>query len=120
MRSLTSQEFNQAEQIKFSVLYHCDYLQPIDHTVIEQALNKKLPNGVLEECESWIINAAHDMDRKLSIGEIRNIRAAFYAEHYTTEGKYAYKDVRTGEIYYYSRIGVYKKNGRVLVLVRNP
>ena len=120
MRSLTSQEFNQAEQIKFSVLYHCDYLQPIDHTTIEQALNKKLPNGVLEECESWIINAAHDMDRKLSIDEIRNIRAAFYAEHYTTEGKYAYRDVRTGEIYYYSRIGVYKKNGRVLVLVRNP
>jgi hypothetical protein len=120
MRSLTLQESNQAEQIKFSVLYHCDYLQPIDHTTIEQALNKKLPNGVLEECESWITNAAHDMDRKLSIDEIRNIRAAFYAEHYTTEGKYAYKDIRTGEIYYYSRIGVYKKNGRVLILVHNP
>jgi len=120
MRSLTLPEFNQAEQIKFAVLYHCDYLQTIDHTTIEQALNQKLPNGVLEECESWIANAAHDMDRKLSIEEIRNIRVTFYAEHYTAEGKYAYKDVRTGEIYYYSRIGVYKKNGRVLVLVHKP
>ena len=120
MRSLTLPEFNQAEQIKFAVLYHCDYLQTIDHTTIEQALNQKLSNGVLEECESWIANAAHDMDRKLSIEEIRNIRVTFYAEHYTAEGKYAYKDVRTGEIYYYSRIGVYKKNGRVLVLVHKP
>tara|TARA_R100000808_G_scaffold23947_1_gene53978 strand:- start:23668 stop:25956 length:2289 start_codon:yes stop_codon:yes gene_type:complete len=120
MRSLTLQEFNQAEQIKFSVLYYCDYLQPINHSTISQALSQKLPNGVLEECESWINNAADDMDRKLSIDEIRNIRAAFYAEQYTSEGKYAYRDVRTGQIYYYSRIGVYKKNGRVLVLVHNP
>ena len=27
MRSLTAQEFNQAEQIKFAVLYNIDYLQ---------------------------------------------------------------------------------------------
>jgi len=120
MRSLTLPEFNQAEQIKFAVLYNCDYLQSIDHVTIQQALTKKLSTGVLKQCESWIANAAHDMNRKLSIEEIRNIRVAFYAENYMAESKFAYKDPMTGEIYYYTRRGIYRKNGRVLVFVNNP
>ena len=120
MRSLTAQEFNQAEQIKFSVLYNLNYLEPINEEAIYSGLNQKLPNGVLEKCEGWIINAALDIDRKLSIEEIRNIRTTFYTEHYVAKGKFAYKDPVTGEIYYYSRKGVYKKNGRVLIFVNNP
>ena len=117
MRSLTLQEFNQAEQIKFSVLYNLDYLQAVDNMSIYTGLNKKLPNGVLKECEEWISNATIDMNRKLSIEEIRNIRASFYAEQYVAEGKFAYKDLKTGEIYYYSRRGIYRKNGRMLIFV---
>ena len=51
MRSLKGSEFIQSEQIKFSVLYNLDYLQPIDNEAISIGLNKKLPNGVLKECE---------------------------------------------------------------------
>ena len=120
MRSLTASEFGQAEQIKFSVLYNLHYLEQINEEAIYTGLSKKLPHGVLEKCEEWIANAALDINRKLSIEEIRNIRANFYAEYYVTEGKVAYKDPRTGEIYYYSRRGVYKKNGRLLVFVNNP
>ena len=120
MRSLTAKEFNQAEQIKFSVLYNLNYLEPINEEVIYSGLNQKLPNGVLEKCEEWITNAALDINRKLSIEEIRNIRTTFYAEHYVAKGKFAYKDPVTGEIYYYSRRGVYRKNGRVLILVNKP
>ena len=120
MRSLTAKEFNQAEQIKFSVLYNLNYLEPINEEAIYSGLNQKLPNGVLEKCEEWITNAALDINRKLSIEEIRYIRTTFYAEHYVANGKFAYKDPVTGEIYYYSRRGVYRKNGRVLILVNKP
>ena len=81
MRSLTAQEFNESEQIKFSVLCSLSYLEAVDAKVIGAGLAQKLPNGVIQECEEWITNAAHDMDRKLSIDEIRNIRATFYVEH---------------------------------------
>ena len=81
MRSLTAQEFNESEQIKFSVLCSLSYLEVVDAKAIGAGLSQKLPNGVIQECEEWITNAAHDMDRKLSIDEIRNIRATFYVEH---------------------------------------
>jgi hypothetical protein len=82
MRSLTAKEFDQSEKIKFGVLLNLNYLEEVSAKVIHSGLNKKLPNGVLEKCDNWITNAANDMDRKLSIEEIRNIRATFYAEHY--------------------------------------
>ena len=81
MRSLTAQEFNESEQIKFSVLCGLNYLEPVDAEAIRAGLAKKLPNGVIQKCEEWITNASHDMNRKLSIDEIRNIRATFYVEH---------------------------------------
>ena len=120
MRSLTAEEYNQAEQIKFAVLYSLDYLQPIDDASVRAILTEKLPNGVIQKCEKWISNAKTDIKRKLSIEEIRSIRASFYAEDYIAEGKYAYRDIITNEIYYYTRRGVYRKNGRLLVFVQNP
>ena len=120
MRSLTAKEFQYSEQVKFAVLYRLDYLQTVDTEAIQVGLSQKLPNGVLEKCEEWISNASLDMNRKLSIEEIRNIRATFYAEHYIAKGKFAYKDPVTGEIFYYIRKGLYKKNGRILILVNNP
>ena len=81
MRSLTAQEFNESEQIKFSVLCGLNYLELVDAEAIRAGLAQKLPNGVIQKCEEWITNASHDMNRKLSIDEIRNIRATFYVEH---------------------------------------
>jgi predicted DNA-binding helix-hairpin-helix protein len=44
-------------------------------------LKKKLTNGVITNCDEWISNAANDINRKLSIEEIRNIRVSFYIEN---------------------------------------
>ena len=35
-----------------------------------------------------------------------------------SKGAYVYEDPKTGELYRYSRRGVYKKNGRTLVFVK--
>jgi hypothetical protein len=40
-------------------------------------------------------------------------------EYVKSKTYYAYEDPRTGEIYYYKRKGVYRKNGRVLVLAKD-
>ena len=39
-------------------------------------------------------------------------------EYFKSKASYAYEDTKTGEIYYYRRKGIYKKNGRVLRLVK--
>ena len=119
MRSLTASEFTQAEAIKFGILYNLEAFDEVDEQSVSLSLQKKLADGVITKCDEWISNAANDINRKLSIEEIRNIRASFYAEYYTTEGKFAYKNPKTGEIYYFTRKGVYKKSGTVLVLVNN-
>ena len=38
-------------------------------------------------------------------------------EYFKSKSYYIYEDPRTGEIFTYKRQGVYRKNGRVLVLV---
>ena len=40
------------------------------------------------------------------------------SKYFKSKASYAYEDTKTGEIYYYRRKGRYKKNGRVLRLVR--
>ncbi len=43
------------------------------------------------------------------------IQAIF--KYVKSKAKYAYEDPQTGEIYYYKRRGLYRKNGRPLVPV---
>ena len=52
-----------------------------------------------------------------------NQRVAFCNSKWGNRGKssatiYIYEDPRTGEVYQYSRRGVYKKNGRTLIFLR--
>ena len=79
MRSLDGGEFEFAENIKFAVLCNLNYLEQVTPELIFAGLQEKLPDGVFQECDNWISNAALDMNRKLSIEEIRNIRSAFYS-----------------------------------------
>ena len=80
MRSLTAEEFTQSETIKFGILYNLNPFEEINEKSIGLALNQKLTNGVITKCDEWISNAALDINRKLSIEEIRNIRVSFYTE----------------------------------------
>ena len=36
----------------------------------------------------------------------------------SSRGAYIYEDPKTGELYHYSRRGIYKKNGRKLIFVK--
>lgn len=50
-------------------------------------------------------------------------RVAFCHSKWENKGKssgsvFVYKDTKTGELYYYSRKGIYKKGGRTLVFVK--
>ena len=85
MRSLTAEEFSQSETVKFGILYNLRPFEDIDEQSIGVALTKKLTNGVITKCDDWISNAAIDINRKLSIEEIRNIRVSFYTESQTKE-----------------------------------
>ena len=81
MRSLTAQELARAETIKFGVLFNLGAFEAVDEKSIASALKKKLTHGVITKCDEWISNAANDINRKLSIEEIRNIRVSFYIEN---------------------------------------
>ena len=57
----------------------------MDEESIAMALGKKLTDGVITKCNNWISNAAVDINRKLSIEEIRNIRISFCVEKYADD-----------------------------------
>ena len=40
-----------------------------------------------------------------------------YLEEYKSAGGYQYKNTKTGEIFTYTRKGVYKQGGRILIYV---
>ena len=81
MRSLTSEELDKSEAIKFGILFNLSAFEAIDESSVASALKKKLTDGVITKCNEWISNAASDINRKLSIEEIRNIRVSFYIEN---------------------------------------
>ena len=83
MRSLTAKEFEQTEDIKFEVLCNLECLQDLSDENVLAGLEEKLPDGVHRECREWIQSASENIQRKLSIEEIRGIRASFYADYKT-------------------------------------
>ena len=83
MRSLTATEFQQTEDIKFEVLCNLDCLQDLSDENVFAGLQEKLSDGVRRECREWIDSASENIQRKLSIEEIRGIRASFYADYKT-------------------------------------
>ena len=83
MRSLTATEFQQTEDIKFEVLCNLDCLQDLSDENVFAGLQEKLSDGVRRECREWIDSASENIQRKLSIEEIRGVRASFYADYKT-------------------------------------
>lgn len=79
MRSLSSSETLTSEMIKFEILCNLEYKQPIEEGSVAVAIQEgALPAEVHRECDYWIAEAGDQIDRKLSIEEIRNIRASYY------------------------------------------
>ena len=79
MRSLTSEESAEAERIKFEILCSLDSEDEIGDTSIAAAVNSaSIPPDAHNECEIWISEAASEIGRRLTVEEIRNLRASFY------------------------------------------
>jgi len=79
MRSLSSEEASKSESIKFEVLCNIDPGEEVTVKVISSAINSTpIPKKTHNECDSWISEASEDMEKRLNIEEIRNLRAAFY------------------------------------------
>ena len=50
-----------------------------------QAMTKAFTQTHTRQCKNWIDDTSASLDRKLSIDEIRNIRASFYADFYVSK-----------------------------------
>lgn len=83
MRSLSAEQFNETEKLKFEILFRLDPLSHVDEANIHASFDKSIPNDIHQNCEQWIKNAQDDVGRKLSIEEIRNIRVSYYSYFHT-------------------------------------
>ena len=80
IRSLSRDEKSMAERLKFEILCNLDYNCEVGAEQIAKAINSDpIARSVHKECESWIFQASKDADRRLTIEEIRSLKASFYA-----------------------------------------
>ena len=69
-----------ADRLKFEILCNLDYNCEVGAEQIAEAINSDpIARSVHKECESWIFQASKDADRRLTIEEIRSLKASFYA-----------------------------------------
>ena len=81
MRSLNAEELRQSEMIKFEVLLGMDCTKSIDEeNIVDAFSSNSVSASVHNEFELWVSEASTQIERRLTIDEIRNLRAAFYAE----------------------------------------
>ena len=79
MRSLTSEESAESERIKFELLCNLDMDKEVNETSIATALNSPcISASTHKECEAWISEASDEIGRRLTVEEVRNLRASFY------------------------------------------
>ena len=79
MRSLSSEEFKQAEKIKFEILCNLDYGSDLTQEHIFAAVKKPACGAIIHnECDQWVIEASESFGRRLNIEEIRSIRVSYY------------------------------------------
>lgn len=85
MRSLTAEEFDQAEEVKFNILMNLEPFADLTLENMGQAMSESFTKTHSKACKEWIDDAGSSLDRKLSIEEIRNIRASYYADFYVSK-----------------------------------
>ena len=85
-------------------------------TLIASVKNVSVRTNVPAEMNAPVPTAPHKRRGKGYLVMNKYIKAI--SEYFKAKAYYEYKDPRTGETYQYKRKGLYKKNGRVLILVR--
>ena len=80
LRSLTGEQFNQLERLKFEILCNLDIGEDVSDNAI--ALASQSPNPSIHiDFDKWITEALNLLDkRSFSIDEIRDLRASFFVD----------------------------------------
>lgn len=81
MRSLTTIETEQAEQLKAGVLYNIDPMIKVNADIIEQSLNKPIRADILKELRELKSEVATELDRELTFAEIGKLKTLLYMKH---------------------------------------
>lgn len=81
MRSLSSIQREQAERIKFGVLYHLEPFGDVSESSIKTALaGGGAPIEAIVMCEEWSNTLAASLNKTLLIEEVRKIQSCIYTE----------------------------------------
>jgi len=79
MRSLSSQQTQEAEKVKFEILCSLSPNSDVNEETIANAIKFGMKDrSIHNECEQWISQASEDSEERLAIDEIRSIRASYY------------------------------------------
>tara|TARA_R110000796_G_scaffold128353_2_gene244035 strand:+ start:5724 stop:7886 length:2163 start_codon:yes stop_codon:yes gene_type:complete len=79
MRSLSSQQTQQSEKVKFEILCSLAPNSKVDEDSVAKAIKLGMQDrSIHSECEQWISQASEDSEQRLTIDEVRSIRASYY------------------------------------------
>jgi len=81
MRSLSQDQTHQAEKIKFGVLCNIEPLGVLDEKAVVDALNHSTPTNIYKSYCDWIEEVSVEIDRKLTLEELKHVQASVYASH---------------------------------------
>ncbi len=79
MRSLSSDQVEEAEAIRFGVLCNLEPLSKVDEKAIYSALQSGTPEIALSTYKEWEKEVTEDLDRQLTSDERKNIQSHVYA-----------------------------------------
>jgi len=80
LRSLSSTQTDEAESIKFGVLYNLSSLSDTSPKNIHRALSKAIPSDISVSYNNWIGEFVKEIGRKPTLEESRSIQAVIYSE----------------------------------------
>ena len=81
MRSLTKQEAQVAEELKFGVLCNLEPLGVVDDTTIVKALSKTIPQDIYKTYLTWTTSISKDINRTLTLDELKHVQVSVYTSY---------------------------------------
>ena len=79
MRSLSSTQTQQSEKVKFEILCSLAPNSKVTQDSVAKAIKLGMKDrSIHNECEQWISQASEDSEERLTIDEVRSIRASYY------------------------------------------
>jgi len=81
MRSLTKEEANAAEDIKFDVLCNLEPFSKTNEQSVLQASNQRAPKELYDLYKGWVQTVSKEINRVLTLDELKHIQASAYATY---------------------------------------